>query len=451
QEAYTEVDKKNIPDPWTVSSAYRKLVETGDDQAAIDFSIALDRSSLSLKPGESAALKVSVSGSSATPSVTWKSSMPDVATVDGSGNVKAVGAGDATITVEVTIGYMIEEASCSVKVTGAGAEPEKPADPDKPGNPDKPEKPENPDKPADPEKPVKTKATLSSTSLSLKKGASATLTVQITSGEAQSVEWATSKPEVATVDKGNVTAVGTGSANITARVKAADGEQELICKVTVQDTDSKITISGDTEVAVGKTVTLTAKTEPEGRKVTWSSSDEKTAKVDDKGVVTGVAAGTAEIKAVCSDGENISAVHKITVKGDAAVDGAAKLKDKDGNQMYYLDADGKYKEAVYDDYKKYDKFYKKSSEATAYRYTGWQTIDGYVYFYDKNGNYVTGEQIIQGARYTFGSDGKMASNSGTMGIDVSKWNGSIDWNAVKNSGVSYVIIRCGYRGSATGV
>ena len=41
--------------------------------------------------------------------------------------------------------------------------------------------------------------------------------------------------------------------------------------------------------------------------------------------------------------------------------------------------------------------------------------------------------------------------NGTFGIDVSKWNGTIDWEAVKNSGVSYVIIRCGYRGSATGV
>ena len=37
-----------------------------------------------------------------------------------------------------------------------------------------------------------------------------------------------------------------------------------------------------------------------------------------------------------------------------------------------------------------------------------------------------------------------------MGIDVSNWNGNIDWNAVKNSGVSYVIIRSGYRGSSTG-
>ena len=44
----------------------------------------------------------------------------------------------------------------------------------------------------------------------------------------------------------------------------------------------------------------------------------------------------------------------------------------------------------------------------------------------------------------------MVTGSGTMGIDVSKWNGNIDWKAVKNSGVSYVIIRCGYRGSSQG-
>ena len=33
---------------------------------------------------------------------------------------------------------------------------------------------------------------------------------------------------------------------------------------------------------------------------------------------------------------------------------------------------------------------------------------------------------------------------------MSKWNGKIDWNGVKNSGVSYVIIRVGYRGSSQG-
>lgn len=37
-----------------------------------------------------------------------------------------------------------------------------------------------------------------------------------------------------------------------------------------------------------------------------------------------------------------------------------------------------------------------------------------------------------------------------LGIDVSKWNREIDWMAVKESGVKFVIIRCGYRGSKTG-
>ena len=37
-----------------------------------------------------------------------------------------------------------------------------------------------------------------------------------------------------------------------------------------------------------------------------------------------------------------------------------------------------------------------------------------------------------------------------VGIDVSKWNGEIDWDKVKNAGVEFVIIRAGYRGSVTG-
>ena len=37
-----------------------------------------------------------------------------------------------------------------------------------------------------------------------------------------------------------------------------------------------------------------------------------------------------------------------------------------------------------------------------------------------------------------------------VGIDVSKWNGDIDWDKVKNAGVEFVIIRAGYRGSVTG-
>ena len=140
---------------------------------------------------------------------------------------------------------------------------------------------------------------------------------------------------------------------------------------------------------------------------------------------------------------------KDDAKDDVKNDKVSLLKDKSGNQMYVKNSDGEYREAKFADYFKDKKFYKKT-ETVAYKYTGWQNIDGKTYFYDKDGNYVTGEQVIQGAKYNFASDGALITGSGTMGIDVSKWNGSIDWNAVKNSGVSYVIIRCGYRGSTTG-
>ncbi|MCR2047347.1 glycoside hydrolase family 25 protein [Acetatifactor muris] len=44
---------------------------------------------------------------------------------------------------------------------------------------------------------------------------------------------------------------------------------------------------------------------------------------------------------------------------------------------------------------------------------------------------------------------KPTANS-QVGIDVSKWNGEIDWDKVKNAGVEFAIIRAGYRGSVTG-
>ena len=42
------------------------------------------------------------------------------------------------------------------------------------------------------------------------------------------------------------------------------------------------------------------------------------------------------------------------------------------------------------------------------------------------------------------------SVTASLGIDVSKWQGEIDWDKVKNDGIDFVIIRCGYRGSVTG-
>ena len=42
------------------------------------------------------------------------------------------------------------------------------------------------------------------------------------------------------------------------------------------------------------------------------------------------------------------------------------------------------------------------------------------------------------------------SGSSRVGIDVSKWNGDIEWDRVRNAGVEFAIIRAGYRGSVTG-
>ncbi|MCH5270426.1 MAG: glycoside hydrolase family 25 protein [Lachnospiraceae bacterium] len=42
------------------------------------------------------------------------------------------------------------------------------------------------------------------------------------------------------------------------------------------------------------------------------------------------------------------------------------------------------------------------------------------------------------------------SSKAILGIDVSKWQGEIDWKLVRDAGIEYAIIRCGYRGSVTG-
>jgi len=139
-----------------------------------------------------------------------------------------------------------------------------------------------------------------------------------------------------------------------------------------------------------------------------------------------------------------------TKEDKAKKDTVTLLKDKSGNQMYLLNSSGNYVEAKYADYYGSNVTFYKKVTTSSYKYTGWQNIDGKTYFYTKDGEPVKGEQVIQGAKYTFGTDGALMTSSGTLGIDVSKWNGNIDWNAVKNSGISYVIIRCGYRGSTTG-
>ena len=279
------------------------------------------------------------------------------------------------------------------------------------------------------------------------------------------ISWSSSDTSIATVDSnGTVIGVKAGKVTITGQVtgiKGTDGN-ELTIKASTDITinaAAALTLALDrTEawIGVNKNTTLVATVTnyKSDSGVTWESSDKTVVTVDEKGVVTGLKAGSAKITATTkeknADGKNLTATCVVTVNSDATSDTTTKLKDKNGNQLYVKNADGSYREAVYADYFTASEFYMKTEGQ--YAYTGWQTINGKTYFYDKSGKAVTGTQIIQGVTYNFGSDGAIQTsvNGSKFGIDISRHNGSIDWNAVKSSGVDYVIIRCGYRGSSSG-
>jgi uncharacterized protein YjdB len=76
-----------------------------------------------------------------------------------------------------------------------------------------------------------------------------------------------------------------------------------------------ITITGDNEITVGATTTLTATvTEDEATQtVTWASSDASIATINESGLVTAVAEGGVTITATSTEATNISATFAITV------------------------------------------------------------------------------------------------------------------------------------------
>jgi GH25 family lysozyme M1 (1,4-beta-N-acetylmuramidase) len=198
----------------------------------------------------------------------------------------------------------------------------------------------------------------------------------------------------------------------------------------------------------GNTQTIKASvTNASDTTVTYVSSDADIATVSDGGTVQGISAGNCTITVALKDYGDVTQTVSVTVS--EKTDDSTPLKDADGNPLYVKDGDG-YRAATAADYSSFDVFYRKTVTEKKYRYTGWQHINGLTYYYDKNGNYVTGSQIIQGVSYTFSSEGILDTDSTNTGIDVSMWNGSIQWDEVASSGISFAIIRCGYRGSSTG-
>ena len=118
------------------------------------------------------------------------------------------------------------------------------------------------------------------------------------------------------------------------------------------------------------------------------------------------------------------------------------LKDLEGNTLY-IDNEAK-AIATVKDFAEAEKFYANPL------YTGWQTIDGKLYYYKEDHTYATGKHVIGGVAYEFDETGYLIEKTYSVGIDVSKWQEDIDWKAVAGAGIDFAIIRCGYRGTKTG-
>lgn len=159
-----------------------------------------------------------------------------------------------------------------------------------------------------------TDISLNKNATTIARGATEQLTATVEpEGTGSTVAWSSDNEAVATVDQnGLVTAVGKGTANITATA----GGQSASCAVTVNAPLQGIEITGEqSTIKKGQTTQLSVVYDPEDTTddttVTWSSDNEKVATVDQTGLVKAVADGTANIKAKVG---TLEATYTITVQ-----------------------------------------------------------------------------------------------------------------------------------------
>lgn len=81
-------------------------------------------------------------------------------------------------------------------------------------------------------------------------------------------------------------------------------------------------------------------------------------------------------------------------------------------------------------------------------YVGWYSKKGKHFYNNEDGYPITGWQKLDGLWYYFDENGQKSS---LTGVDVSEYQEEIDWVALKNSGIDFAIIRCGFRGYGSGV
>ena len=248
--------------------------------------------------GESAETDEKLAKAASKLTVEWTSSDESVATVDATGMVVAVSAGEADITASVTDSEM--SAVCKVTVKVAAKDITVP----------------------------------DSLDAKLNDGSETTVeaTVSPTDATDVKVSYASTDEAVATIDKdGRVQVLQPGECDIVTTL-TQEGKKVVEKKTHIKAYYEVESITLDkTEgiLTAGNTVTLNAAVLPEEianeTTVTWTSSDEKVATVDENGKVTAIAAGEATITATA--GEK-SATYKLTVQAKKVVQNTSKSSNK---------------------------------------------------------------------------------------------------------------------------
>lgn len=156
------------------------------------------------------------------------------------------------------------------------------------------------------------------------------------------VTWKSSDSNVVQVSDGSIKAVGYGSATITA---TSFNDKVGSVRITVKEiTAESLTLEGIEEgpniVFIGDSKTISAKISPDNvdnPKITWASSDEAVATVDD-GCIQGIAAGAAVITAAAANG--VSAQVEVSVQEVIAekvdIEGPGEITIGDETQLQAL-------------------------------------------------------------------------------------------------------------------
>ena len=196
---------------------------------------------------------------------------------------------------------------------------------------------------------------LDKTTATLDKGATEQLTAILTPADATTaVVWATENAEIATVDKGLVTAVGVGTTNITATVTPAEGTTyTATCAVTVVAapdapvfTVTEATFEGSMEVALsaaeGMAIYYTIDgTEPTTESTLYAAPFAITATTTVKAIAYDATAAKASVVAEKTYTKAMTCAEvNLAAKGDNIILGTVTVVYVNGANIYVADATG---------------------------------------------------------------------------------------------------------------